>query len=181
MSKSKLPKRDSKGFLHFSDYPNFLPNLTPEEIFKRGSFGGTYWRPITSRVTNKPIKYSNQHHEFPFLSNISENLLTRPYDQYSIDINKYKVKCGSTLEEWEKPRRTGRWIHPQDPYGWVQWYCRFYLGRRTDDDERQITRWEKFASPEKGRFTKRLINMVSNNKDSPVIRQSLQHWAYELK
>lgn len=31
--------------------------------------------------------------------------------------------------------------------GWFQWYCRFFLGRRTDDDTRQISRWGKCAGP----------------------------------
>lgn len=56
--------------------------------------------------------------------------------QYRPDINKYKVKAGQTLSEWED----SGWIREQDPRGWFQWYCRFYLGRRSPDDGRQIRR-----------------------------------------
>ena len=78
------------------------------------------------------------------------------------------------------------WINEQDPYGWVQWYCRFFKGRRSPDDDRQIRRWKAFAG-EKGRFRNQLINLVISRETShddesvsPVIRQSLQHWAYRL-
>lgn len=75
------------------------------------------------------------------------------------------------------------WIKSQDPYGWFQWYCRFYLGRRTKDDLRQIGRWKSFD----GRFKKNLINRINkaNTKYndytiSPAIRQSLLHWGIEV-
>ena len=77
------------------------------------------------------------------------------------------------------------WIHKDNPYGWVHWYCDFYLGRRGPDDERQIQRWKEFAG-EKGRFRLWLINLIKKNKNfddfsvRPKIRQSLQHWAYVL-
>ena len=54
-----------------------------------------------------------------------------------IKLNKYKVKCGSSLEAWE----SSGWIHEQDPYGWFQWFCKYSTIERTDDDERQIGRW----------------------------------------
>ena len=164
--------------IKFEDYPKFRPNLTPRQIFKLGSFGGTYWRHIRSSVTGKD--YDNQHHEFQFLRDISDNYLTR--DVCDKSINKYGVNSGSSLEDWEKKG----WIKEQDPYGWIQWYCRFYQGRRTYDDERPIKRWLSFAG-ESGRFRKRLINMCrEQGKDfndysvSPVIRQGLQHWGYKL-
>ena len=41
-----------------------------------------------------------------------------------------------------------QWMdYKQDPYGWFQWYCCFYRGRRTDYDRRQIDRWLKLAGP----------------------------------
>ena len=97
--------------------------------------------------------------------------------------NKYKVKCGTTLEFWEEKD----WISKHDPYGWVEWYCNFFKGRRLEEeDKRQIKRWLNFAGP-KGRFSQRLRNMVKKKQTaltdpmvSPVIRQSLLHWGFEL-
>ena len=60
--------------VHFDDYPNFTPNLTPQQIFALGSFGGTYWRPIYSRITKQ--KYKDQHKEFKWLKKIDKKLLT---------------------------------------------------------------------------------------------------------
>ena len=166
--------------IKFKDYPEFRPNLTPREMFKRGSFGGYYWRPIYSSVTKK--NYKNQHKEFPksWWKGIPEEWLTSP--KKNKDINKYKVKSGTSLKYWESKG----WMKPQDPYGWVQWFCRFYRGRRTPDDERQIKRWLGVAGPN-GRFRKRLINMCKDKGKkyndysvSPVIRQLLLHWGYEL-
>ena len=66
-------------------------------------------------------------------------------------------------------------MREQDPYGWVQWYCRFYKGRRIPDDERQIKRWLAFAGP-KGRFKKRLINMIKKRKLLTMTTQSVQSY-----
>lgn len=161
----------------------FRPNLSPDQMFRLGSFGGTYWRKIKSQITGKT--HFNHHRKFlakGWWKGIPSEHLTTPWDEYDININKYKVKCGSTLEFWEKKN----WIEEQDPYGWVEWYCNFYAGRRSKDDERQIKRWLKFAGP-KGRFKNNLINKIKKAKTtyddysvSPVIRQSLQHWGYQI-
>jgi hypothetical protein len=161
----------------------FKPNLTPEQMFKMGSFGGTYWRPIKSAITGK--NHKNRHVKFKKLgwwNGISNKHLTSDWSKYDVNINKYKVKCGSTLEAWEEKE----WIKKQDPYGWVEWYCNFYNGRRSPDDERQIKRWLAFCGPT-GRFKRNLIKQIKekggNINDysiSPVIRQSLQHWAYQI-
>lgn len=182
------PTIDKFGTIHFSDYPDFRPNLTPEQIFRMGSFGGTYWRPIKSEITGE--SYSNEHLKFPkkWWKGINDIWLINPENQYDKNINKYKVECGSSLEDWEN----SGWILKYDPYGWVQWYCNFFLGRRGKNleekkyDEYQIKRWKNFAG-ENGRFRKSLITYIlRKNKSyddfsvSPKIRQSLQHWAYIL-
>jgi hypothetical protein len=162
----------------FKDYPEFRPNLTPLQVMKMGSFGGTYWRPIHSTVTKK--NHKNQHNKYNW--NVDEDILSLPWNEYDKKINKYGVKVGSTLEYWEDHD----WIRAQDPYGWFQWYCEFYKGRRSNDDERQIDRWLKLAGPN-GRFRRSLINKIdkahakyNDESVSPAIRQTLQHWSYKL-
>ena len=99
-----------------------------------------------------------------------------------LEKNKYKVKVGLSLEYWENKK----WMHPNNPYGWVNWYCDFYMGKRSEDDEWQINRWIKTAGP-KSRFRRALINMINKKNTkyddytvSPKIRQTLQHWGYQL-
>lgn len=101
---------------------------------------------------------------------------------YKNSVNKYGVKCGGSLGMWE----SSGWITDCDPYGWFQWYCRFYQGRRCADDARQISRWCKSAGP-KGRFRSQLCNKIlaahtscDNRSISPVIRQTLLHWGLEI-
>ena len=143
----------------FKDHPEFKPNLSPHQILKMGAFGGTYFRPIYSSVTKKHYKSEDVIKEYPkswFKGINIEKMVTSP--DYDKNINKYKVKCGSSLEDWEG----SGWINKQDPYGWFQWYCRFYRGRRTDDDERQVTRWKKLAG-HKGRFMRFLVTQILQN------------------
>ena len=186
------PKRNKEtGLLCFvsnsSEVSNLLkdfhPNRTPEEVLRAGSFGGTYFRPIASAVTN--ISYSakgvlEDSVEKDWIQGLPMNMLTSK--TYRATINKYGVKCGGSLGMWE----SSGWITPVDPYGWFQWYCRFYRGRRCDDDARQISRWLKSAGP-KGRFRSQLCNKIlaaqtthDDNSISPVIRQTLLHWGLEI-
>lgn len=171
-----IPNRHKDGTLIFEDYPEFRPNLTPVEIFSEGAFGGTYWRPIKSGVTGEI--YSDVHKNFPMFKDIPGKLMTCKH--CNVSKNKYGVASGTSLEYWESKG----WIVEQDPYGWVQWYTNFYMGRRSADDKRQIKRWLAFTGP-KGRFKTRLVNMIKKEKTSyddvhisPVIRQGLHQWAY---
>jgi hypothetical protein len=178
------------GKLFFSDYPRFQPNLTPKQVLGLGSFGGTYFRPIYSSITGK--NHSDEYLDLP--KDWFEKLPAKFYKSkiYDTEINKYKVSCGGDLHMWE----SSGWITTIDPYGWFQWYCRFYLGRRCSDDQRQISRGMNVFGPT-GRWKRNLVNQlmarVKNPKDdkellrvlndygvSPKIRQLLQHWGYEV-
>ena len=170
------------GTYRFKNYPTFRPNLSPRDIFKRGSFGGTYWRPIYSSITKK--KLYNQHVHYPksWWKDIPDDHLIRDWDTYDKSINKYNKKVGTTLDFWERKK----WITTYHPYGWVQWYCDFFQGKRCPDDQRQIDRWCAIVGT-KGRFRKWLVTIILKKKGkyndyslSPAIRQTLQHWAYVL-
>lgn len=108
-----------KGFeprtVHFEDHPEFTPNLSPAEIFEQGAFGGTYFRKIHSSVTGQD--YEDQWKEFPrFVEMVQADASMKNHFDSNVckpDLNKYKIKAGSSLEEWESKG----WIVAQDPYG----------------------------------------------------------------
>ncbi|KAJ1404413.1 hypothetical protein B484DRAFT_338149 [Ochromonadaceae sp. CCMP2298] len=180
-----IPLRDAEGFLKFKDCPHFSPNLTPKEVLQLGSFGGTYFRTIRSKVTGQ--SYSDAWREFPGdwfdKLDVRKQVASPVYDPSK---NTYKKNCGGDLDMWEG----SGWITDIDPFGWFQWYCRFYLGRRCADDERQIGRANGVMGP-KGRFRSQLVGKIVNAGKplkiglqdfniSPVVRQTLQHWGYRL-
>ena len=181
-----LPTRDKNGALHFEGVKDkdFTPNRSPEQILRAGSFGGTYFRPIHSGVTN--THYQAKHVldstlDARWIEGLDKSTMLIS-STYRAHINKYGVKCGGSLGMWE----SSGWIAESDPYGWFQWYCRFYQGRRCSDDPRQISRWLKSAGP-KGRFRSQLCNKIllsnttcSDTSISPVIRQTLLHWGLEI-
>lgn len=144
----------------FENFPNYKPDYTPKEMFELGIFSGRYFRPIYSRVNQK--NYSNVYKEFSFLKDVDINKINNP--NWDVNINKYKTNASLSLQYWEDHG----WIHPQDPYGHVQWYCRFYNGRRTKDDLRQISRANNVLI----RFGQRKIK-------SDRIKQTLLHWGWD--
>ena len=100
-------------------------------------------------------------------------------DYYDVRVNRYGVKCETSLKFWENKV----WINDIDPYRWFQWYFRYWLDRRSEDDERQINRWKKVLSRFRGKLVKIIKDAGSKFDDysfSPKIRQILLHFSYEL-
>ena len=96
-----------------------------------------------------------------------------------MNVNKCCVKCGTPLRFWENKG----WINEIDPYSWFQWYFRYWLGRRSKDDKRQINRWKKIVSRCRGKLVKMIRDVGSKFDDYSIlhkIRQILLHWGYEL-
>jgi hypothetical protein len=137
--------------------PEFKPDLTPKEMLALGVFGGKYM--------------TDCRKEFPASWFARARLAKTHRDA---DLNFFGVDASQPLSVW---KRKG-WIHPDDPRGWFQWYCRYYLGRRHDDDERQIGRWKAI---------RRHVKQVQKHCDRgdvfcrPRQRQALLHWAYDSR
>ena len=129
----------------------FNPNKTPVEIVKEGSFGATYFRDIYLCVNEKCYKHSWK--EFDQLKNIDKKYYSSNY--YDVELNKYKVSTGTPSRFWENKG----WIHKIDPYRWFQWYFRYFLGRRSSDDFRQINRRKQIVSRSKDK----LIKMIKDS------------------
>ena len=72
---------------------NFGKNETPVEIIKEGGFGGTYFRDLYSGINDK--LYRKSWKEFNELNNIDQKYYCSNY--YDIIVNKYDVKCGTSL------------------------------------------------------------------------------------
>ena len=182
-----VPKRLRNGEYSFPDEKTFRPNMSPIDILLGGAFGGTYFRPIRSSVTDQMYNTEEvleQTIPREWIERFSPALIRSHLgsETYDKSVNRYGVRCGGSLGMWE----SSGWISTIDPYGWFQWYCRFFNGRRSADDSRQIDRWNRSAGPN-GRFRCQLCNQIiqkgaSGDDDliSPVIRQNLLHWGTEI-
>ena len=136
----------------------FKPDLTPKEMLELGVFEGLYF-------SDKPKEFPKHWFAKAKLS---------PDGKHHKELNFFGIHASQSLAVW----RNKGWINPQDPRGWFQWYCRYYLGRRSSDDERQIKRWLAMS---------RHVTQVRNNCRTgdvycrPRQRQALLHWAYDSR
>jgi hypothetical protein len=138
--------------------PKFKPELSPKEMLQLGIFSGVYMRDCGK--------------EFP------KNWFERAKfskDEPDDSLNFFGVGASQPLSVWKKKG----WIYKDDPRGWFQWYCRYWMGRRIpEEDARQIKRW---------RAVKRHISQVRKNckkgdfKCRPKQRQAILHWAYDSR
>ena len=110
----------------------FNQNITPIDVIKKGAFGGTYFRNIYSNVSNK--WYKNSWKEFEELKDIDKKYYCSYF--HDVGLNCYHVEVGTSLRFWESKG----WINEIDPYGWFQWYFRYWKGRKREDDIRQMNR-----------------------------------------
>jgi hypothetical protein len=138
--------------------PEFKPELTPRQMLRLGVFCGKYM--------------TDGRREFPNSWFVGARLATHRRD---CALNFFGVDASQPLSEW---RRKG-WIHSDDPRGWFQWYCRYYMGRRVpDEDRRQIKRWKAM---------RRHVRQVEQNCEPGDLlcrkrqRQALLHWAYDSR
>jgi ribosomal protein L35 len=139
-------------------HPDFKPELTPKQMLSIGVFGGHYFPRIPKDIPKSWFPKSK-------LSTTGEK---------DPNLNYFKVRASQPLSVWKKKG----WIHPADPYGWFQWYCRYYLGRRHSDDARQIKRWKAF----KRHLTQVKKNCKKHDKNCrPKQKQALLHWAYDSR
>jgi hypothetical protein len=142
--------------LNFRD--DFRPQLTPAQMLELGVFGGAYF-----------FDYPKELPEV-WLSNAKLSI-GNPDPR----LNHFGVLASQPLVEWQQKG----WIYPEDPHGWFQWYCRYYLGRRIpDEDDRQIKRW---------RAIRRHIAQIERNCEPgdescrPRQRQAVLQWAYDSR
>ena len=138
-------------------HSEFRPQLSPKQMLELGVFGGKYMSDCTA--------------EFPVDWFEKARLCSEIHDP---ELNLFGVNASQTLAEW---RRKG-WIYKEDPRGWFQWYCRYYMGRRCPDDERQIKRW-KSMTRHIGQITKNCRYLDLDCR--PRQRQALLHWAYDTR
>ncbi len=135
----------------------FHPDLSPKEMLELGVFGGKYMNDCKD--------------EFPKSWFKNAKLNTEKYDK---SLNYFGVKASQSLVDWRK----NGWLHNDDPRGWFQWYCRYYMGRRHVDDGRQIKRWINMK-----RHIIWLQGACRRGDEScrPRQRQALLHWAYDSR
>jgi hypothetical protein len=140
--------------------PEFRPELSPKQMLALGVFGGRYMRDCRK--------------EFPKDWFVKAKLHPENLPGHDKNINYFKEDASQPLSVWRKKG----WIHPDDPRGWFQWYCRYYMGRRHEDDARQIKRW---------RAIKRHLVQIEKNcwrgdlRCRPRQRQAVLHWAYDSR
>ena len=135
----------------------FTPDLTPQQMLELGVFGGAYFE---GHIDEYPSEWF-QHAKLS--------------DTPDRSLNYFEESASQPLHVWQQKG----WIYKDDPRGWFQWYCRYYMGRRIpDEDRRQIKRWQA---------VRRHIGQIKahctpgDQLCRRRQRQAVLHWAYDSR
>ncbi|MFC1566817.1 hypothetical protein ACFL4A_03135 [bacterium] len=138
-------------------HSEFKPELTPKQMLKMGVFGGKYM--------------TDCKNEFPKDWYINVKLC---HERHVSELNYFRMNASQPLSVWRK----NGWIYEEDPRGWFQWYCRYYMGQRCPDDYRQIKRWKAM----KRHIAQIKIHCIERDVACrPKQRQALLNWAYDSR
>lgn len=138
-------------------HPDFRPELTPRQMLELGVFGGKY---LTDCADEFPEEWFECARLCP--------------ERHDPALNYFGVNASQPLAVWKE----NGWLYHEDPRGWFQWYCRYFMGRRCPDDERQIKRW---------RAVRRHLAQLKKHCRRGDLgcrrrqRQALLHWAYDTR
>jgi hypothetical protein len=136
----------------------FKPQLTPKEMLELGVFGGKYMTDCQKEFPKAWFRKAKLNPQF-----------------HDASLNFFGVNASQPLSVWRKKG----WIYEDDPRGWFQWYCRYFLGRRIPfEDDRQIKRW-KAVTRHIAQIKKNCPKGALNCR--PKQRQALLHWAYDSR
>ncbi len=154
-----------KGYVYYLTEPigknfdsEFKPELTPKQMLSLGVFGGKYMTDCKKEFPKDWFTNAKLCHE-----------------EHDPKLNYFKINASQPLSIWIK----NGWIYFEDPRGWFQWYCRYYMGRRMPlEDKRQIKRWKAIVR-HVGAIKKFCIkgDLACRRRQ----RQALLHWAYDSR
>lgn len=148
----ELVEPEGKNF-----HPDFKPELTPKQMLALGIFGGKYMTDCRKEFPKSWFTKAKLCHE-----------------RHDPKLNFFGINASQPLSVWRKKG----WIYWEDPRGWFQWYCRYYMGRRCEDDERQIKRWKAI---------KRHIAQIKIHCERGELdcrrrqRQAVLHWGWDAR
>jgi len=138
-------------------HSDFIPEVTPKQMLEMGVFGGKYMTDCQDEFPKDWFTHARLCHT-----------------HHDPEMNFFCVNASKPLSYW----REKGWIYHEDPRGWFQWYCRYFMGRRCSDDERQVKRW-KAMKRHIGQLRKNC--MESDLSCRPRQRQALLNWAYDSR
>jgi hypothetical protein len=138
-------------------HPQFRPQLTPRQMLALGVFGGKY---MTDCAAEFPAGWFARAKLCP--------------ERHDARLNFFGVNASRPLSYWVAKG----WIYHKDPRGWFQWYCRYYVGRRCPDDDRQVKRWLAIR--------RHVAQIRAHCRPGDLTcrrrqRQALLHWAYDSR
>jgi hypothetical protein len=153
-----------KNYIYYRTEPmgknfhaEFSPEVTPKQMLEMGVFGGKYMTDCRGEFPKDWYAHAKLCHE-----------------RHDHGLNCFGINASQPLSVW----REKGWIYHEDPRGWFQWYCRYYMGRRCPDDERQVKRWKA--------MTRHIAQIrkhcrKKNLSCRPKQRQALLNWAYDSR
>ena len=137
-------------------HPEFKPELTPREMLELGVFGGKYMTDCAREFPASWFRRAKLCHE-----------------RHDPKLNHFGVNASKPLSYWKKKG----WIYHEDPRGWFQWYCRYYMGRVVLTTSGRLNAGARCAAIAQVRQNCPPGEMDCRRRQ----RQALLHWAYDSR